>query len=312
MLVSILYILAGFVLLTGAAEGLVYGAASIARRAGLSPLVVGLTVVSIGTSLPELMVSLDAALGGTAGLALGNVVGSNIGNLALILGIAALVRPLIIEAQVVRVETPILILVSAIFAVMVVDGSLGRVDGAILVGGIIAYVAYTLRVAKETPGAVRREFDEGIPGTHSKWVDGGAILLGLVGLMGGAHILVLGAVQVAEQMGVGPIVIGLTIVAVGTSLPELATAMVAARRGQGDLAVGNAVGSSIFNVLGILGVTAFVHPMSTETLGWTEVGIMGGTAVLILPLFRTEWTLSRAEGALLFVGYAAYIVYLFG
>jgi len=308
---ALLGIVSGFVLLTGAAEALVYGAASVARRVGLSPLVIGLTVVSIGTSLPELVVSLDAAVGSTEGLALGNVVGSNIGNLALILGVAALVRPLVIEAQVVRVEAPILIAVSGVFAAMIADGDLSRLDGVILVGGIVAYVVYTLRMAQRSSVSVRAEYEEGVPRRHSVWLDVAAIVFGLLGLIGGAHVLVEGAIGVARGLGVGPIVIGLTVVAVGTSLPELATSVVAARRGQGDLAVGNALGSSVFNVLGILGVTALVHPLSTAALGWVETGIMVGIALLILPLFRSDWTLTRTEGLFLLICYAAYLTYLF-
>jgi cation:H+ antiporter len=313
MLSSALYIVGGFVLLTGAAEALVHGAASLARRLGLSPLVIGLTVVSIGTSLPELVVSLEAALVGSGDLALGNVVGSNIGNIALILGVAALVRPLVIQARVVRIEVPVLVVVSAAFVGLIVDGELGRVDGALLVVGIVAYVTYTLQAAQRTGPAVRAEFDEGMPEPHSLVADLSMLVLGFGGLVAGAHLLVEGAVAIAEAFGVGPIVIGLTIVAVGTSLPELATSVVAAYRGRGDIAVGNAVGSSIFNLLGILGVTVLVQPLSTQILGWVETGVMLGTAVVILPLFRTRWTLSRVEGTFLLVCYVAYLtLILFG
>jgi cation:H+ antiporter len=310
MFYSILGIVAGFLLLTGAAEALVYGASSLARRVGFSPLVIGLTVVSIGTSLPELVVSLEAALTGSGGLALGNVVGSNIGNLALILGVAALVRPIVVQAQVVRVEAPILVVVSAIFVGLILDGHLGRLDGLLLTGGIVVYVVYTLRAAGVSSTRVQAEFDEGIPEQHVLWVDLGMIALGIGGLVGGAHLLVQGATAVAETLGVGPIVIGLTVVALGTSLPELATSVVAARRGQGDIAVGNAVGSSIFNVLGILGVTVVVQPLSTQMLGWGETAVMVGMAGLVIPLFRTDWTLSRAEGGVLLACYFGYLAYL--
>jgi cation:H+ antiporter len=310
VLLAFLNIAGGFVLLTGAAEALVYGAASLARRVGLSALVIGLTVVSIGTSLPELVVSLEAALAGTEGLALGNVVGSNIGNLALILGVAALVQPLVVQAQVVRVEGPILVVVSLAFVGFILDGTLGRLDGGLLVAGIVAYVLYNLWAARRSPDDVQNTFDEGMPAQHTLWMDLGALMLGLIGLMGGARLLVAGAVTVAETFGVGPIVVGLTVVAVGTSLPELATSVVAARRGQGDIAVGNAVGSSIFNILGILGVTVLVHPLPTLSLGWVETAVMVGLSVLIIPLFRTDWRLSRAEGGALLACYAGYLAYL--
>ncbi len=310
VLSPLLSILGGFLLLTGAAEALVYGAASLARRVGLSALVIGLTVVSIGTSLPELVVSLEAVLSGTEDIALGNVVGSNIGNIALILGVAALVHPLAVQAQVVRVEAPILVGVSVAFTGLILDGTLGRLDGLLLVVGIVSYVLYNLWAAKQTSPLVQSEFDEGIPDQHPIVVDLGALVLGFVGLVGGAHLLVGGATTIAERLGVGPIVVGLTVVAVGTSLPELATSVVAARRGQGDIAVGNALGSSVFNLLGILGVTSLVQPLSTQSLGWVETGIMVGLSVLIIPLFRTDWTLSRAEGGLLVTCYLGYLAYL--
>lgn len=310
MLISVLLIVGGFLVLSAAAEGLVHGAASVARRLGFSPLVIGLTVVSIGTSLPELVVGVDAALSGTGDIALGNVVGSNIANIALILGVAALVKPLSVQTQVVRVDAPILVGVSGLFVLLLLDGTLGRLDGALLVAGIVAYVWYNLRTAGEAPADVQDEFEEDLPPPHSLWVDLGLIVLGIGGLVGGAHLLVEGAVAIAQGLGVGAIVIGLTIVAVGTSLPELATSVAAARRGSGDIAVGNAVGSSIFNILGILGVTVLIQPLSTATLGWVDVGVMFGTALLIIPLFRTDWTLSRLEGAVLVTCYVAYLAFL--
>jgi len=308
MLNSFLLIIGGFLLLTAAAEGLVYGAASLARRIGFSPLVIGLTVVSIGTSLPELVVGIDAALSGTGEIALGNVVGSNIGNIALILGVAALVRPLSVQTQVVRIDAPILAGVSALFVILILDGTLGRLDGLLLVGGIGAYLVYSVTAAEEEPSGEGLEPE--LPRVHSVVVDLGLMGLGGVGLLGGAHLLVEGAVAIARGLGVGPIVIGLTIVAVGTSLPELATSVAAARRGNGDIAVGNAVGSSIFNLLGILGVTVLIQPLSAQPLGWVDVGMMFGTAFLIIPLFRTDWTLSRVEGAGLVLCYVGYVAFL--
>lgn len=310
MLTAFLYVVSGFVLLTGAAEALVYGASSVARRVGLSPLVIGLTVVSIGTSLPELVVGVEAAIVGSGDIALGNVVGSNIGNIALILGVAALVHPVHVETQVVRVDAPILIVASLVFVGMILDGRLGRLDGLLLVASLVAYVGYNLRTAGGAPETVQETVDDNLPARHSVWVDVGLIFLGIVGLLGGAHLLVEGAVVIAKEMGVGPIIIGLTIIAVGTSLPELATSVVAARRGEGDIAVGNAIGSSIFNILGILGVTVLVQPLSTLRLGWVEMGVMVGTAVVIVPLFRTDWTLSRLEGTFLIFCYLGYLGYL--
>jgi cation:H+ antiporter len=244
---------------------------------------------------------------GTGDLALGNVVGSNIGNIALILGLSALVRPLKVQAQIVQVDGPILAGVSLAFVALIFDGALGRGDGLVLVGGIVAYLIYSLYTARDASAAVTEEFEGAMPRVHSVAADLALLAVGIGGLVAGGHLLVGGAVAIAQSLGVGPIVIGLTIVAIGTSLPELATSVVAARRGKGDIAVGNAVGSSIFNLLGILGVTVLVQPLSTDTLGWLDTGVMVGVALLILPLFRSDWTLSRLEGTVLVGAYGAYL-----
>jgi cation:H+ antiporter len=308
MLLAALSIAGGLVVLSGGADVLVRGAASLARRLGLTPLVIGLTVVAIGTSLPELVVSLEAVVSGTAAVALGNVVGSNISNIALILGVSALIRPMRVQAQVIRVDSPILAGASLLLVALLWDGWLGRLDGALLVTGIVAYVVYSVWAARREPAAVREEYDEGVPERHGPWwVDLLFLIAGLVGLVAGAHLLVDGAVAVAERFGVSQIVIGLTIIAVGTSLPELATSIAAARRGEGDIAIGNAVGSSIFNVLGILGVTVVLHPLATTELSGVDSAVMVGLALAIVPLMYTRSVLSRREGALLLASYVAYV-----
>lgn len=300
----------GLVLLTAGAELLVGGAASMSRRLGLSPLIIGLTVVSVGTSLPELVVSLGSVLQGSADVGIGNVVGSNISNIALILGLAALVRPLQVKAQVIRVDVPILVAVSLLLVALVIDAGIGPVDGAVLSAGLVGYLGYTVWAARREPSPVQTEFDTGIPAEHSPWRDLVFLVLGLGGLVWGADLLVDGAVRIARNLGVSQMVIGLTVVAVGTSLPELATSVLAARRGNGDIAVGNAVGSSIFNILGILGVTGMVHPLSTANLTVVELAVLVGVAVLVLPLMRTHFTLSRREGMGLLLVYAGYIGYV--
>ena len=310
MLISFASIAGGLIVLSAGADALVRGAASLARRIGLSPLIIGLTVVAIGTSLPELVVSLGAALRESGDVALGNVVGSNISNIALILGLSALLRPIRVQAQIIRIDAPILAAVSALLVAMLMDGGLGRVDGAILTVGIVAYVIFSVLMAQKEPDAVVEEYDEGLPQQHALWVDLLMLGLGLGGLLVGAHFLVNGAVAVAETLGISQIVIGLTIVALGTSLPELATSLAAARRGEGDIAIGNAVGSSIFNILGILGVTVLVHPLSTGDLSVIDGVVMVGLAVAIVPLMRSHLTLSRREGAALVSCYLAYIGYL--
>jgi len=303
-------LLGGLLVLSVGADALVRGAASLARRIGISPLVIGLTVVAIGTSLPELVVSLGAALQESGDMALGNIVGSNISNIALILGVSAVLQPMNVKAQVVRLDGPILAGASALLMVMLVDGHLGRVDGLILAAGLLGYLYVSVRFARKEPAAVMNEFDAGVPQQHPAWKDALFVGSGLVGLMGGAHFLVEGAVTIATSMGVSEVVVGLTIVAVGTSLPELATSVAAARRGEGDIAVGNAVGSSIFNILGILGVTVLVHPLATGSLTIVDGIVMTGLAVAVLPMMRSQFILSRREGAILLSCYGAYLVSL--
>lgn len=310
MVGALLHVGVGLVLLTGAAEALVYAAASLAGRMGISPLVIGLTIVSLGTSLPELLVTLDAVLLDAGDIALGNIVGSNIGNMTLILGAAALARPLGVRSQVVRFDGPILILASLGALLLMLDGTVGRTDGLILISAMVAYLASNLQRAVRASSAVKDEIMRSLPDRNPVLLDVGLLVLGLAGLMLGAHFLVTGAVSLAQMLDLGPIVIGLTIVALGTSLPELATSVVAARRGQGDIAVGNAVGSSIFNLLGILGLTVLVSPLSTQSLRWTELATMVGVVVVALPLFRTDWTLGRVEGAFLVCCYLGYLVFL--
>lgn len=303
----------GLLMLSGGADGLVRGAASLARRVGMSPLVIGLTVVAAGTSMPELMVSVGAALRGSSAMALGNVIGSNIANTALILGGAALVAALKVQAQVIRFDVPVLVVVSLLLSGLLADGGLSRLDGGLLSIGLVAYIGFSIYAAHTEPKeAVQEEFDEGIPQQQSPWLDALFIVGGLGVLVAGAHLLVSGAVAVAEYLDISQAIIGLSVVAVGTSLPELATSVVAAFRQEGDIAIGNAVGSSIFNILGILGVTALVRPLPGQQIGWVDEAVMTGLAVILLPLMRTDYMLSRSEGAVLLLIYAGYLIYLFG
>jgi cation:H+ antiporter len=311
MLLVIGSLLGGLLLLTAGAEGLIRGAASLARRLGLSPLVIGLTVVAFGTSTPEFVVSLQGALDGRSALALGNVVGSNIGNIGLILGGAALITPLRVQAQIIRVDVPIMLVVSLVLAGVMWDGTVSRLEGVLLAVGIVAYTWMTIALARRDPSpAVQEEFDEGVPSQHPFWQDLLYVVGGLGFLVGGGQLLVLGAVTIAQQFGVSETVIGLTIVGIGTSLPELATSVLAAARGAGDIAVGNVVGSNLFNILGILGPVAIVRPLSVGTLGPVDIGAMIGFALLLLPLMRTQHILHRWEGALLLGLYGGYLLYL--
>lgn len=307
MAVSLLKTVGGVLVLTIGAELLVRASVILARRVRISPLIVGLTVVSIGTSMPELVVSLDAVVRGSAALGVGNVVGSNISNIALILGVAALVRPMKVNAQVVRLDGPVLVGVSLLLIGLILDGRLGPLDGGLLAVGVVGYLAYSVWAAKQVPEEVETEVVEELASPHSLFRDLGFFGLGVGGLVGGAHILVDGALHIARVLQVPKIVIGLTVVAVGTSLPELATSVMAAHRGKGDIAIGNAVGSCILNILGILGITALVHPLSTASLAALELVTMVGVAVLVLPLLRTDFVLTRKEGAFLLLIYVGYL-----
>ncbi|PSQ95309.1 MAG: sodium:calcium antiporter [Bacteroidetes bacterium SW_9_63_38] len=306
-----LFVSGGLVCLTAGAEGIVRGASSLARRVGVSPLLIGLTVVAYGTSAPEGVVSVQAALDGAPALALGNVVGSNISNVGLILGTTALLYPVQSDAQAVQLDIPIMIGVSALFLGLLGDGVIGRLNGVVLVLGGIGYTV--IRVwggQEESQAAVREAFDEAVPDRYG-WVwEGGVGIGGLALLILGGRLLVDGAVAIADGVGLSPTVIGLTVVAVGTSLPELATSVVAALRGHADLAVGNVVGSNIVNVLGVLGGTACVHPIDATGLTWIDGGVLFGTAVLTLPFLWTKWEVSRWEGGVLLAVYGSYIAFL--
>lgn len=311
MITSVLLVLGGLVCLTAGAEGLVRGASSLARRVGLSPLIIGLTVVAYGTSAPEGVVSVQAALEGAPDLALGNVVGSNISNVGLILGTTALLYPIRGDAQAVRLDIPIMIGVSALLLGLLGDGVIGRLNGIVLVLGAIGYTVIRVWGSwEESQTTVRQAFDEAVPDRHG-WVWEGLFAGGgLALLVLGARWLVNGAVTIAEVFGLPTAVIGLTVVAVGTSLPELATSVVAALRGHADLALGNVVGSNIVNVLGVLGVTACVQPIDATGLSWVDGGVLLGMAVLTLPFLWTGLTFSRWEGSVLLAAYGAYVAFL--
>jgi cation:H+ antiporter len=311
----ILFILGGSVGLFIGAEGLVRGASSLAIRLGISPLVVGLTVVAFATSSPELVVSIKAAIEGNPGIVVGNVVGSNICNIALILGVAAMISPIRVKTQVIRREIPIMIIVSLLLLLILANDSISRVEGFFLVAGIIAYIilGYKYSIKQKDDEEIIKEFEESIPKTPYKiWQSIIFIIVGLGLLVVGSNLFVDGAVAIAENFGVSQAVIGLTIVALGTSLPELTTSVVASFKNENDIAIGNAVGSNVFNVLSILGISSLINPISNTGVTMIDLSIMMFFTILILPLSRSKFTLRRWEGALLFAGYIAYMVYLIG
>ncbi len=306
-MLTAVYLLAGILLLYAGAEALVRGGASLALRMGISPLVVGLTVISFGTSAPELLVSFKAAMDHNSPIALGNVIGSNIANIALVLGLAALIRPIRVEQQVIRREIPIMLIASIILCGMLWNGRLSRIEGALLFAALIAYTVFSIRLSRKE----RRTPPNDVPAQRrSAPLSAGMVILGLALLVPGAHVFVLGAVTVAERLGVSAFVIGLTVVAIGTSLPEIATSVVAAIKGEGDMAVGNAVGSNIFNIFCILGLTALVFEVEGNGVAWIDLGAMLTVALVSLPIMRTGFRINRWEGAGLLTAYTAYLAYL--
>jgi cation:H+ antiporter len=318
--VAILLFVVGLGLLVAGAEALVRGASRLANLFGISPLVIGLTVVAYGTSAPELAVSVRAALVGQADLALGNVVGSNICNILLILGLAACVAPLAVDVQLVRSDVWVMIGVSIAALLLGIDGRLGRIDGVLLFAGAVVYTLRLIRQSRRLQAQHRPEDARAVaatPGTRAPryvWlVNGGLVLLGLAMLTVGAKWLVDGAIAFARVLGVSELIIGLTIVAVGTSLPEIATSVIASLRGQRDIAVGNVVGSNIFNVLAVLGPAAALAPAGIHVPHTSlifDMPVMIAASVACLPIFFTGYRIDRWEGALFLVYYAAYIVYL--
>lgn len=328
MLVAIGWLVLGLAVLTFGAEILVRGAAEIAQRLGVSPLVVGLTIVAFGTSAPELVVSVQATLRGQSDVALGNVVGSNIFNILVILGLSAMIVPLSVARQLLVVDAPLMILVTAIAWLMALDGRLGVVDGWLLATGLAAYVGIAvwqgLREGREAKATKDAASDSGVDGANdpgnspgSVWVsliwNATLVAAGLLCLAFGSDFFVDGAIQLARLLGMSELVIGLTIVAAGTSLPEVATSITAAIKGQREIAVGNVIGSNLFNILGVLGVSAAVSqaglPISGAMLRF-DFPIMWVVAVISLPIMWTGARVSRGEGLFLFAAYVGYTAYL--
>jgi cation:H+ antiporter len=302
-------IVGGLLALFVGANALIKGAAALARRWGMNPLVVGLTVVAGGTSSPELFVVTEAALAGRDGISLGNVLGANSLNIGLILGLTALVRPLQARLQLIRFDVPIMILGSLVVAAFISDGGLSRLEGTVLVATLAGYLALTVFMARrERSERVQEEYATEIPGPLASLPgEVGFIALGLAALALGAQGLISGAVTIASVAGVSDSVIGITIVAAGTTLPELITCVVAALKREGDIAIGNIVGSNIFNLLGVLGLAGVLAPISAAGVQSTEVWGAVLLAALSLPVMWRGMIVTRAEGALLVATYLAYL-----
>lgn len=318
MAIEILLLAGGLVLLILGAEALVRGASRLAAAVGISPLIIGLTVVAFGTSSPEFAVTINSSLANQANIALGNIIGSNIFNVLFILGLSALIVPLLVSQQLVRFDVPLMIAVTLVVAIMAADGRVSRLEGSILFAGLIGYLVFLLILGRKESQPVQDEYAHEFGGTARKTTLGMAANLlmaaaGLGMLVLGSRWLVSGAVTVAQQLGVSELIIGLTIIAVGTSLPEVVTSVVASLRGERDIAVGNVVGSNLFNLLGVLGLAGILTPAGIEVSPAAirfDIPVMLAAAVACLPIFFTGRLIARWEGGLFLAYYIAYTLYL--
>ena len=312
LLMIALYITGGLVLLYFGADWLVQGAVTLALHLGLSPLIVGLTVVALGTSVPEALVSVQAAIGHQGGIALGNVIGSNILNIALILGLSSLIHPLKVDSHIVKADVPLLTGATFMLVVLLEDFHISRMEGAFLLLCIVGYVAGNIMTVKrDSPEENKIEGME-VPENPGKtlWRDVGFLVLGIITLGFGANFLVSGAVDLARILGLSEALIGLTIVSIGTGTPELATALMATFRKTPDLAIGNAVGSNIFNIMFVLGIAGLVAPLDGNGISSVDLYVMLGVTILLLPTVWTGRILDRKEGFLFLAIYVGYLYHL--
>ena len=312
LLMIAILIVGGLVLLFFGADWLVKGAVTMALHLGLSPLIVGLTVVALGTSLPEALVSVQAAIDNQGGIALGNVIGSNILNIALILGLSALIQPLKVDSHLVKADVPLLVGASFLLIVLLEDFHISRMEGALLLLCIVFYVTGNIMTVKRTSPAEDEIEGMEIPEDPSKNLlrDIGFLILGLIALAFGSNFLVSGAVDLARLWGLSEALIGLTIVSIGTGTPELATALMAAYRKTADIAIGNAVGSNLFNIMFVVGLAGLVAPMDATGINSSDLYVMFGLTILLLPTVWTGMVLDRKEGFLFVAIYVAYLYYL--
>ncbi|MFC1568772.1 calcium/sodium antiporter [bacterium] len=305
------FITGGLLLLLGGAEALVRGSSALAFRLGMRPLLIGMTVVAFGTSMPEMVVSVQAVLSGQTGISIGNVIGSNICNLGLILGLSGIIRPLIVQSQTIRTDVPVMIGSALLMILFIISPGLTRLEGVILLSFMGLFLGYSLAQTRHDQKRIKL-MDLGVGDIRQIPLIRIIlyVLFGLIGLILGAHLFIQGAIGLAILWGVSETVVGLTLVAVGTSLPELATSLVAVLRKESDIAVGNVIGSNIFNTLGILGVTSTVKPIQLIPVSWLSLGIMFGLSLLCLPFLKSGFRLSRVEGSVLLIIYSGYIFML--
>ena len=315
ILLSVLAVIGGFILLVWGADRFVHGAAATARNLGVSPLIIGLTIVGVGTSAPEILVSGVAAWQGNPALGVGNALGSNITNIALVLGITALVLPLTVQSQTLRREYPIMFIIMLIALLLVSDGYLGRWDGIILLIGLVVMVYWMISLGKkESFDPMEAEYEQEIPfistGKAMMW-----LAIGMLILLISSRILVWGSVNIAQFMGVSDLIIGLTIVAIGTSMPELAASMMSAWKKEPDIAIGNVIGSNMFNLLAVLGIPGLIQPhmLDAEVLSRDFPWMIGLSIALFAAAygFRGQGRINRVEGGLLLTAYVVYLTVLY-
>lgn len=314
---NILFFVLGLILLIVGAELLVRGASSLAGAFGVSPLVIGLTVVALGTSSPEIAISINAAYTGQAGIVLGNVIGSNIFNILCILGLSAVITPLVVSRQLIRLEVPMIISLSVLVLIFALNGQLGRFEGIFLLVGLLIYITYSIRQSRQESPDPEDEFaqqygkDESI--APKILLNLAFVVVGLVLLITGSNWLVDSAVSFAELLGVSELIIGLTIISAGTSLPEVVTSVIAASRGARDIAVGSVVGSNLFNLMAVLGGASIIAPngipVSEAIIGF-DLPVMIAVSLVCLPIFFTGGVISRREGIFLLGYYVTYTLYL--
>ncbi len=329
MLLSSIAVLAGFALLIWGADRFVTGASATASNLGVSPLIIGLTIVGFGTSAPEMIVSVVAALDGTPNLAIGNALGSNIANIALVLGITALISPLLVHSKILQREYPIMFFIMLLVLALLWDGQLSRVDGIILLAGMFVLMFYTTRLglqerqqqkiaptnSTDSADPLIAEFEDEIPRDMSTSMALMWLFLGLIILLLSSKLLVWGSVNIAHAFGVSDLVIGLTIVAIGTSLPELAASVASALKGEHDIAIGNIIGSNMFNLLGVLGIPGLIGSVTLDAHVLSrDYPVMLGLSILLFIFaygFKRMGRLNRIEGGILFASYIAYLIVIY-
>lgn len=307
---EIVWLLLSFVILYYGAEGLVFGASSLAKRLGISALVIGLTIVSIGTSMPELLVSIKAAMNGQSAISIGNALGSNLFNIGIILGLSAIIYPLLAKKQLLKFDVPVMILTSVLFLLLFLDSKISRIEAILMVILFLSYTTYLLvsskRKQKSNPDTDK---DDDIKLTKHWALDIVFIVVGLVALVFGSDLLVVNAIIIAERLGMSEAMIGLTIVAAGTSMPELATSAVAAFKKRSDIAIGNIVGSNIFNILLILGVAGIIQPISTPDINYIDALVVVALGVLLWLFMKMSASIRRWQGVVFIVLYVLYIMF---